>query len=256
MKIKRCVAGAAVFFFVHDGFAADANSDEWTRSALYVTAVADIDAQGRIAHIDLLPEMDKSAVRLAAELAPVAKATMSHWEFEPATVEGKPTWAHTFLSGVFEFRPKGRQFEARLAFVSSGPRLDRRRAVLFPDYMINAHVEADVTMLALVQPDGRLSDIHLESAQSTDRRPVAAFVKAAKEAMYFWRAEPETVDGHGVKTWVRVPITFSFDSGGSRGQGARRLERAVDSPEAPSESQLGDQSVALDSPVKFRRLSP
>jgi TonB family protein len=221
-----------------------------------MTGVADINSQGKIEHIDLLPIEDKGSKDLAAQLTPLAKSTMSDWEFVPATENGKPAAAHTFLHGVFEFRTQGSNYEARLVFIGNGPRLDERPAPRYPSDMITNHVQATLNMLALVQPDGTLSDIHLESAQSTGRRPVAVFVRAAKVAMSSWRAEPETVDGRAVKTWVRVPVSFNLRASINGLQYDPQLERAIDSPAEPPKSPSDDQSLALDSPIKMRPKLP
>ena len=254
--MKRFAAGAAALVLSHAVLAADTVSNDWKRSGLYVTGVADIDSQGKVEHIDLLPIEDKGSKDLAAQLAPLAKSTMSHWEFVPATENGKPASAHTFLHGVFEFRPQGSNYEARLVFIGNGPRLDERQAPRYPSYMVTNRVQTTLYMLALVQPDGSLSDIHLESAQSTGRRPVAVFVRAATEAMSSWRAEPEIVDGHAVKGWVRVPVSFNLRASINGPQYAPQLERAVDSPAEPPKSSSGDQSLALDSPIRMRPQLP
>jgi hypothetical protein len=249
--MKRFAAGAAALVLTHAALAADPGPNDWKRSALYVTGIADIDSQGKVEHIDLLPVEDNGGKRLAALLAPIAKSTMSHWEFEPATENGKPAAAHTFLHGVFEFRNQGSNYEARFVFVGNGPALKKGRAPWYPSHMGDARVQALLNMLVLVQPDGSLSDIHLESAQSTGGQSVAEFVRAATETMMAWHAEPETVDGHPVKTWIRVPISFEM-----RDRPATQLEKSVDSPAAPFTSSPGDLSFALDSPIKMRAHSP
>ncbi|WP_267226727.1 energy transducer TonB [Dyella silvae] len=249
-------AAAAALMLTHAVLAADKVPNDWKRSALYVTGVADIDSQGKVERIELLPVEDKGGTELAAQLAPLAKSTMSHWEFEPATENGKPAAAHTFLHGVFEFRPQGSSYEARLVFIGNGPRLERDRSPSYPSQMVSDRVQALLTMLVLVQPDGSLSDIHLESAQSTGGQRVGQFVRAATEAISSWHAEPEMVDGHPVKTWVRVPVSFDLRDSVSKLQYAPELKRSVDSPAEPTKHPIGDQSVALDSPIKMRPQSP
>lgn len=249
--MKRFVAGAAALVLSHVVLAVEPAPNDWKRSALYVTGVADIDSQGRIEHIDLLPVENNGGRRLAAQLAPLAKATMSHWEFDPATENGKPAAAHTYLNGVFEFRKQGSNYEARFAFVGNGPALEKGRTPWYPSRMEETGVEATLDMLVLVQPNGSLSDIHLESAQSTGGQSVAEFVRSATETIRAWHAEPETVDGHPVKTWIRVPVVFTLG-----GRAAGPLERSVDSPAAPFTDSPGDLSLALDSPIKMRTHSP
>lgn len=199
-----------------------------------MTGVADIDSQGKVEHVDLLPVEDKGGKELVAQLAPLAKSTMSQWEFIPATENGQPTAAHTFLHGVFEFRAQGDKYEARFVFTGNGPRLDEKAAPQYPSSMVTARIQAKLVMLMLVQPDGSLSDIQLESAQTTGRKSAHDFVRAAKAAAKSWRAEPEMIDGHPVKTWIRIPISFDLRDAVNRRQYA----------------------PALDSPIKMRPQSP
>ena len=236
--------------------AADTTPSEWKRSEVYVGGVADIDAQGKVEHLDLLPVADKGSKELADQLAPLIKSTISNWEFVPATENGKPAPAHTFVHGVVEFRPKGKDYEARSVYIGNGPDIEKSTALVYPHDMISSRTQAIPTMLVLVQPDGRLTDIHLESAQSTGGHRVGEFLVAAKEAMSSWHATPETVDGHPVTTWVRMPITFDLRDAESHLRYDPKLERSIDSPAAPPKLSTGDQAVALDSRIKLKPTSP
>jgi hypothetical protein len=90
--MKRLIAGASALVFTHAVLASEVAPNDWKRSGLYVTGVAVIDQQGKVTHIDLLPveRNDKGSKELAAQLTPLAQSTMSHWEFVPATLNGKP----------------------------------------------------------------------------------------------------------------------------------------------------------------------
>jgi len=249
--MKRIVAGVAALVFTHAALAGDTTPGKWKRSEIYVTGVADIDAQGKVEHIDLLPV----GKELSAPLAEIAKATMYHWEFWPSTANGKPATTHAFLHGAFEFRPSGGNYEANLVFIGTGPQIDKRPAPRYPHDMMADHVQATLSMLVVVQPDGSLSNIELESAKSTGGRPVAEFVRTATEAMRSWHAEPVTVDGHAVSSAVRIPIRFTLHDGVG-GQFDPQLQRSRDSPAEPRETSVGEQSLALDSPIKLRPQSP
>lgn len=232
---------------------ADGNS-EWKPSELYVRAAVDIDAQGKIVHLNLLRAQHEEP-ELPAQMLSLARSTIANWEFTPATVNGKPAPAHTFVDGTFEFKEQGRNYQARVRYVSHGPRLDRIVAPRYPKEMIEAHSQADLMMLVLVHPDGSLSDIHLEWATSTQKRPVIAFTQSATLAISQWRAQPESVDGHAVSSWVRIPINYYLDSVVRGQRDDPHLERAVDSPADPQPSVSGGESMALDSPVALRNAS-
>ncbi|WP_130617436.1 TonB family protein [Dyella amyloliquefaciens] len=254
--MKRFVLGVAALMFAHGAWAEGPSANDWKRSTLFVTGVADIDAQGNVQQIELLPNEDKDSKALSEELAPLAKSTMSHWGFEPATEDGKPVAGRTFLHGVFEFQEEGSSYKARLAFIGNGPEIYKPVAPKYPKNMMSDYVQATLNMIVRVQPDGSITDIHLESAQSTGKRRVAGFVQAAMVAMKSWRAEPETVDGHPTSTWVRVPISFNLRDPVSGRRYAPELERSLDSPEEPPESSSGDLALALDSRIKIRPQTP
>lgn len=256
--MKRLMAGIFALVLAPFVLADDAAPNDWKRSAIYVTGVADIDAQGKITHLELLPHSseDNASKALADKLAPLAESTMSHWQFDPVSADGKPAQARTYLHGVFEFRPLNGNVETRLVFTGNGPHLalhpDAGQGPKYPRSMMSALVQAKLTMLALVQPDGSLTDIHLESAQSTDGHAAEEFVRAAIEAMSTWHALPEAVDGHTVKTRIRVPLWFNLDDTRRGGRLDPRLKRSVDSPGEPAPSASNTQMMAIDSPVKIR----
>ncbi|WP_201312647.1 energy transducer TonB [Dyella sp. EPa41] len=254
--MKRFALGVAALVLTHAVLAESPSANDWKRSSLFVTGLADIDAQGNVQHIDLLPDEDKDSKALSEELAPLAKSTMSHWEFEPATENGKPAAGRTFLHGVFEFHEEGSSYKARLAFIGNGPQIYKPVAPRYPKSMIADGVQATLNMIVRVQPDGSITDIHLESAQSTRKRRVAEFVQAAMVAMKSWRAEPEMVDGHPASTWVRVPISFNLRDTVSGRRYAPELEQSIDSPAEPPASSTGDLALALDSRIKIRPQTP
>jgi len=254
--MKRIAVTAVVMAVSVAVQAADTSPSEWKRSEVYVVGVTDIDVQGKVEHVDLLPVRDRGSKVLADQLAPLIKSTIAHWEFVPATENGKPAPAHTFVHGVVEFRPKGQDYEARYVYIGNGPEIEEPTAPKYPRDMIEERTQATLNMLVLVQPDGQLTDVHLESATSTDGKRVGQFLVAAKEAMSSWHAQPEMVDGHPVKTWVRVPISFDLRSNVNQLRYDPELKRSIDSPAAPPKDSAGDQAMALDSRIKLKPQSP
>ena len=231
----------------------DSIDDGWHDSELFVTASVDIDAQGKVTQLELLPSDNP---KVPASLGTLAADAMRQWEFTPATLNGSPAPAHTFVHARFQLRPNGKNYDARVRYVGNGPMIQKRPAPKYPPQMIQSRTQALLTMLVLVRPDGSLGDIQLESATSTQKRRVAEFVRYATIAMKDWHAQPETVDGHAVTTWVRMPIDFNLRDTVSGLRYDPQLQPAVDSPGKPSPAQTGELATALDSPVKFRNLSP
>lgn len=254
--MKRVVAGTLALMATLIAHGGPADGDAWKRSNIYVTAAVDIDAQGKIQHLEILPFKDSNGKDLQPALRSLAEATLAKWEFIPATANGRAAPAHTFLHGVFEFRAHGSDYDGRVVYVGNGPRTIETPAPTYPSDMVHAHIQANLSMLALVQPDGSLTDIQLESAETTNRYPAASFVRSAKAAMASWHAEPETVEGHPVQTWVRYPVTYDLRESLNGARYAPELARSSDSPAAPKASSSGTASLALDSPIKMRPLSP
>lgn len=254
--MNRVVAGVVALMAAVGSHAGQVDPNAWTRSAMFVTAAVDVDAEGKIQHMELLPFKDSRGKDLAPALRALAESTMSKWEFVPAMLNDHPAPAHTFVHAVFEFRAHGDDFDARVVSVGNGPRLIRTGVPQYPLDMVHAGVQANLSMLALVQPDGRLTDMKLESAQTTGRHPAAEFVRSAKNAMASWRAQPETVDGHPIKTWISVPFSYDIRDTPNGQQYSPVLEPASDSPAAPKQMDTGSEAVALDSPLKLRPASP
>ncbi len=254
--MKRVIAGTMALMATLVAHADQTDVNAWKRSDLYVTAAVDIDAQGKIQHLEFLPFKDSNGKDLQPALRSLAEATLAKWEFVPATVNGQAAPAHTFLHGVFEFREHGRDYDGRVVYVGNGPRTVESPAPTYPSDMVHARIQAQLSMLAMVQPDGSLTDIQLESAETTNHYAAASFVRSAKAAMAGWHAEPETVQGHPVKTWVRYPIQYDLRESSNGPRYAPELARSVDSPAAPKASGGGTEGLALDSPIKMRPQSP
>lgn len=254
--MKRVVGGTLALMATLIAHGGPADADAWKRSNIYVTAAVDIDAQGKIKHLEFLPFKDSHGKDLQPALRSLAESTMSKWEFIPATANGHPAAAHTFVHAVFEFRPHGDDYDGRMVFVGNGPRIIDSKAPTYPQDMIKAGIQAKLTMLALVQSDGSLAEIKLESAETTSRHSAADFLRAARIAMASWHAEPEMVDGHPVVTLVRIPVRYFLRDSLNGRQYEADLAQASDSPAPTRHIDSGDESIALDSPVKMRPQSP
>ncbi|WP_430391758.1 energy transducer TonB [Dyella sp. 20L07] len=231
----------------------EAGDDGWHDSQLFVSASVDVDAQGKVMHLDLLPSSDP---KFPPSLDTLAADTIRQWDFVPASLNGAPAPAHTFVHVTFQLRKNGNDYDARVRYVGNGPEIDKTLAPKYPSDMIQGGTQAVLTMLVLVHPDGSLSDIHLESVTSTQKRPINEFLHAATIAIKGWHAEPETVAGHAVTTWVRLPVNFNLRNPINGLRYDPQLEPSIDSPAKPSSAQTGDLALAVDSPLKLRNQSP
>ncbi|WP_266180264.1 TonB family protein [Dyella humicola] len=249
-KWSLYAASSLAAFALHAEVAKD---DGWYDSTLFATAVVDVDSQGKISKLEILPAANQ---KLPASLTTLAETTMRQWEFVPATLNGAPAPAHTYLHVNFQLRKNGRDYDARVRYLSNGPMIEKSSSLRYPVDMIHARIQAELTMLAQVQPDGSLSNIRLESASSTLKHPVNEFVRSATIAMKDWHAKPETVAGHAVATWVRMPITYYLQNNVNDLRIDLQLERAVDSPADGPKTDAGVQALALDSPLKLKNQSP
>ncbi|QNK03236.1 TonB family protein [Dyella telluris] len=254
--MKFAIAGIVALLAALATHADQGNADTWTRSGMYVTATVDVDATGKIQHMELLPFRDNRGRDLAPSLRSLAESTMAKWEFVPATLNGHPVPAHTFVNAVFEFKAHGNDLDARVVSTGNGPKLIKADAPQYPLDMIHARVQANLTLLVIVQPSGKLTDITLESAQTTHGYPAAEFFRSAKNAMASWHAQPETVQGHPIETRLRLPFHYSLDNNPNSQQPPAGLTRASDSPAAPMQTDIGTEAVALDSPLQLRPTAP
>lgn len=228
----------------------------WKRSDVYVTAAVDVDAQGHIQHMELTATKGTVSKELSPALRSMATNTISEWQFEPARMNGQPAAARTYVHAVFEYRPHGDDYDGRLVFVGNGPRLLNQGAPEYPAHMWRSGIEAELVLLVKIQPDGSLTDVKLDSARTTRSYPALEFVRTARHSIESWHAAPEMVDGHPVKTWVRLPIVFTIGDPSRKQQKKAALELAPDSPKPFQPMNADDQAVALDSPLKLRPESP
>lgn len=214
---------------------------------------ADVDAQGRVTATQFEDGVPASVAKLLG-------AAVEQWRFKPATADGQPVPAHTFISVKLLATPNAQgQYNLRVSFAGNGPRLDRQRVKPFyPVDAIRARQAAFVYLDVTVQPDGRLADAKVTS--QFEHWPVMpSFRKSVLALAEQWRAVPEQVNGHAVATHLRVPISFYVDPPMFTRQQLQMLrERASaehaanDAPGIPLPSQ---QEVALDSPLQPRAVA-
>jgi protein TonB len=91
---------------------------------------------------------------------------------------------------------------AAIADLDQRPRAIAQSSPMYPAELRRRRVEGTVSVVFLVDTDGRVLNPTVE--KSTD----PGFEKPALEAIRRWRFEPGTRQGHRVQFKMRVPITF------------------------------------------------
>lgn len=214
----------------------------------------DVDADGHIT----TTQVD---VDVPADIAGVLASAVKQWEFVPASHDGHPVAAHTFIRAQLRTVPDtGGHDKLRLEFVGNGPSLDKTNPS--PDYPLaaaRAGQAAFVFLDATVQPDGSLTDMTVRSQfAGWPLRP--SFEHAVLTAAQHWHAAPEQVDGQPVATQMRIPVNFTLSAQTFTAEQAKSLrdaagrENAITNAEAspPDIPHLSDQPMALDSPLHPR----
>jgi TonB family protein len=187
----------------------------------------DIDTQGRVVHVTLPDGVP------APFAAPLEKA-VSGWVFRAPVRDGMPVTARTYARVKLLLVPQDKEHYAmRVDVLSNGPSLAFTHNPVFPPEMMRARTEGTIYMSAVVQPDGRVTDIELKKADlsqhSVVNTPRAAriFAEAAREAMQTMQAKPEWVGGQPVATSIVLPMGFSLNGtiggdGGATGSAVGR----------------------------------
>lgn len=234
---------------------------DWQATRPSFRIAVDIDAQG------VAKNVTPQGNALTAEMAKAISQTVSGWSFQTPVVNGKPATAHTYLEVQAETRKSGDKLDVRFGYLGNGPLLGTI-APRYPDGM-RGPIEAALVYTATVNPDGRITNVQLESALTTGGKPAAPFNHSVENALAKLRAQPITVDGAPISSRIRLPISFTVHryspatpveaaefSGG--------LLRAVDSPATPTESRPAgapvsadsDPMVTLDSPIALKQSTP
>jgi periplasmic protein TonB len=82
----------------------------------------------------------------------------------------------------------------------------RASPLRFPAQAIRAHMEGTVVLLVLVDESGKPVDVKVEQSSG-----YSLLDKSAREqVMSGWQFQPAVIDGHAVKAWARVPVSFTL----------------------------------------------
>jgi periplasmic protein TonB len=82
----------------------------------------------------------------------------------------------------------------------------RASPLRFPAQAIRAHMEGTVVLLVLVDEAGKPVDVKVEQSSG-----YLLLDKSAREqVMSGWQFQPAVIDGHAVKAWARVPVSFAL----------------------------------------------
>jgi periplasmic protein TonB len=82
----------------------------------------------------------------------------------------------------------------------------RSSPLRFPAQAIRQHMEGMVLLLVLVDENGKPVDVKIEHSSG-----YAVLDKSAREQVLAgWQFQPAVIDGHTVKAWARVPVSFAL----------------------------------------------
>jgi len=191
------------------GSAGVAHAQPEGRSFRYDLAL-DIDTQGHVAHVTLPDGVPAPLV------APLEKAA-NGWAFKAPLRDGMPVTARTYARVRLLLVPQDQDhYGMRIDLLSNGPSLRFTRNPTYPPETIRNRAEGTVYMSALVQPDGRLTQIVLTRAELSQhgalslQRAIRLFAQAAEDAMQTMQAKPEWVEGKPVATAIVLPVSFGL----------------------------------------------
>jgi periplasmic protein TonB len=82
----------------------------------------------------------------------------------------------------------------------------RSSPLRFPAQAMRLHMEGTVTLLVLVDENGKPVEVKIDQSSG-----YPLLDKSAREqVMSGWLFQPATMDGHAVKAWARVPVSFAL----------------------------------------------
>lgn len=177
----------------------------------------EIDTQGQVTQATPSDELPRPLV------APV-QAAVARWRFQPARHDGTAVTARTYARVMVQLVPRDAdQYGVQVKYLSNGPSLTMAGMPAYPPELIRGRVEGTVYMQAVVQPDGAVTDVRLQSfdipgrSVGTPRHSAEVFARAAQRALATMQARPEWADGKPVATTLTLPVTFSLIGGSSLG---------------------------------------
>lgn len=226
------------------------------RARTYVVG-ADVDASGHVTGTQVDADVP-------ANIAGVLAGAVKQWAFVPATRDGKPVRAHTFIRAKLQVAPDASGHSTvRIYFMGNGPKFDETNVPpRYPLDAARAHQQAFVMLDATVQPDGSLTDMTVHSRSRHWPLP-RAFTTSVLQAARQWHATPERVDGQAVATHMRIPMNFTLSDQPLSAAQADAMREALREEMSTAKAKGGhfgdlfqsDQPVALDSPLQPRALA-
>jgi TonB family protein len=213
---------------------------------------ADVDTTGHVTAIQV-------EQNVPASIAAVLTSAVKQWQFVPATRNGQPVSAHTFIYAKLQALPNASgQYDLHIRFAGNGPKFDRAgRQPPYPREAVHKRQAAFVVLNATVQPDGRLADMTV-SDRFAEWPVSASFKDAALKIARTWHFIPEQADGQPMATQVRIPINFTLRDQILTPEQVKILREAVRKETAAADAEAAqpgiqlpsEQLVALDSPLQ------
>lgn len=180
------------------------------RSFRYDLAL-DIDVRGHVSHIALPDGVPTPFV------VPLQEAAR-RWTFKAPVRNGVPVTARTYGRVMLLLVPQDKDhYGMKIDCLSNGPSLTFTHNPGYPPEMVRDRAEGTVTMSAVVQPDGRVTDIQLKDAKLSQHVVVGThhaaevFARVLRESMRTMLAKPEWVDGKPVATAIVLPMSFGLN---------------------------------------------
>jgi protein TonB len=110
------------------------------------------------------------------------------------------------MAGLFDLRDAASELAGSDIFdvseLESRPEVVAQIAPVYPTELKKARIEGLVTMVFVVDTDGRVEDPRVENSSRPE------FERPALEALRKWRFKPGLKEGEPVKTYLRLPIRF------------------------------------------------
>ncbi|KAB2662194.1 MAG: energy transducer TonB [Verrucomicrobia bacterium] len=94
-----------------------------------------------------------------------------------------------------------------VADLEKRPEMVSQIAPAYPPELRKAKIEGAVTLVFILDEEGRVADPRVENSSRPE------FEKPALDAIRRWRFRPGMKDGKAVRTYIRIPIRFRVASG-------------------------------------------
>jgi TonB family protein len=212
--------------------------DVWLRAGV------DIDETGHVQDLQWEEQSEVHAL-IAERLAPIVR----RWEFEPATIDGRPKPTQTgLLIHILGDELADGSVVLRLSDAQAGPTALSLTPPAYPMDAVRSGVTALVRVTVEVNADGSptISEVTYEgSPASRSAYHSKAFVDSATKAVMQWKFRPELVAGKVVSgPSIRIPINYCLSQTESSvcndRQSAGEAERKL-----PVGLHIGDSSAVV-----------